>query len=82
MKEKEWREKAIAYLQAGKFGDNYCCCMKFREAGKTDQYTKFGKIFPVNVTKVFLLDTRGAPTGETQVYGSIEAMLDAGWDVD
>ena len=79
MTEKDSREIAIQYLKAGDFGPNERCCMKFRE-GK--RHTKFGAVIQGDPLTICLIDRKGRFTGEIEEFVSIEAMLDAGWDVD
>lgn len=85
----EWTLKALKHIKAGKFtlqsgrpdGATYCC-VKFR-CGSVGCPKVFGVIYETELTNVYLRDqATGDITDEKQTFESVEALLDAGWDVD
>lgn len=78
----EFYFQALEHLSGGNF---IYCCMKLRTCDGS-MPTTFGVIKPENPCRIHLMvrDEGGKPVfGEEFVeFGSIEALLEAGWDVD
>lgn len=76
-----WRKIAKAFLEAGNFNPNGYCHVKFKALGSS-HYTRFGVVSATDKLRVQLLTEFSKLSGESICFTSVDAMLDAGWDVD
>lgn len=81
MSKDEWREKAIAFLNAREFPKGYCHMKRRNPSGGMPK--EFGVIYPSNLCQVVILDENMVPIEKkTQDFQSLDDMFEAGWDVD
>lgn len=79
-REKEFRENEIKFLKDGNFPHAFCCMKKRNPKGGMPEF--FGAVISGEPTKVYLRDDEGEMTVKFEEFETVEAMLDAGWEID